>query len=105
MEIQVRYRGVLGDLAGTRQESLALEQGAGLRDLLALLCARHGAEFTQWVLAADGSPRDSLRVFVDEEPMLDGGHDRPLAQGDRVHLFPPVSGGCLGAVTDEGESS
>lgn len=78
MRVSVRLNGSMATLLGPRRE-LDLAEGARVADLLAALADEAGAA------AVPG-----LAVAVDGA-IVDGAH--PLADGDRVAVLAPVSGG------------
>jgi len=81
LKVDVRYFAAAREAAGRDVESLALEDGATVASLRALLLVRHAR------LRALG---EGLRVAVDEHFATD---DLALSEGDVVALIPPVSGG------------
>jgi MoaE-MoaD fusion protein len=91
MKISVLFFGVLKDLAGRRDETVELPDGARVCDLL--------------VHFAQGAPRleamlPSLAISVNREY---AGMDRALREGDEVALLPPVSGGAPDTERSRGE--
>jgi molybdopterin synthase catalytic subunit len=86
MLINVLYFGVLRERIGTRREELLqLEENGTVLDLIHDVCTRYPD------LAA---LQHIVRVAVNEEYAPTG---RPLHDGDRVALIPPVAGGQEGA--------
>jgi molybdopterin synthase catalytic subunit len=81
MKISVLFFGVLKDLAGRRDETVELADGARVRDLL--------VHFAQGVPRLE-SMLPSLAISVNREYAE---MDRALREGDEVALLPPVSGG------------
>lgn len=84
MRLTVLYLARLREAFGRRQESVELADGATTDDLIRTLRAREGAWSTE---LASGR---AVRVAVNQE-MCSG--VAPLADGDEVALFPPVTGG------------
>ena len=83
--ITVLYFARLREVLGTGSEQIALPQGVrDLDGLRALLVARGGA----W--AAELAGNKALRAAVNQN-MASGG--APVADGDEVAFFPPVTGG------------
>jgi molybdopterin converting factor subunit 1 len=88
MRVTVLYFGVLRDWFGVRDESIELDEGSSVGELLSLLLART----SNHAMATEQLWR-SLAVAVNREygSLVDVLHD-----GDEVALLPPVSGGsCL----------
>jgi molybdopterin synthase catalytic subunit len=81
MKINVLLFGVLKEIAGRSSETVELEEGAVVRDVLAYY-SRTVPRFEAMIPA--------LAVSVAEEYARP---DRPLREGDEVGLLPPVSGG------------
>ena len=82
---QILYFAVLRDRIGRAEERVVLPAEVGtVRALLAWLHAREPA-FA--VLAQEGR---TVRVAVNQEF---AGPDDPVAPGDEIALFPPVTGG------------
>ncbi len=84
MTLKILYFAGLREAIGCGAESLALPAGvstaAALRDHLAQLDPAHGA-----LLQAK-----NLRVAVNQKMV---GMDAPVAEGDEIAFFPPVTGG------------
>lgn len=81
VQVNVRYLGMLSELAGRDSESLVMPDGAALGELMAALQQRipELAQFSQ-----------VLALAVNYEY---SGVDTKLHEGDEVALIPPVSGG------------
>ena len=84
MQIELLYFGMLKDQMGREQESLDLEEGACVNDVLRLLRSR--ASNSGEMLWA------SLAVAVNREY---AGRSTVLHDADEVALLPPVSGGLV----------
>jgi molybdopterin converting factor subunit 1 len=81
MVITVRFFATLRDRAGDETVDLELPNEASVRHLLARLAEDYPAL---------DPALDSTLVAVNHEFAF---HEDPLADGDEVALFPPVSGG------------
>jgi molybdopterin synthase catalytic subunit len=79
--ITVLYFAVFRERLGRDEETLALADGATVRDAIDALAAEH---------AAIAALRGKFRCAVNEEFADD---DRVLADGDSLALIPPVAGG------------
>lgn len=84
MQINVLYFGIVRERLGRGEETMDLEEGSAVSDLLAVLETRHGS-LEKGV--------DSLRIAVNRE-YVDS--DCLLCDNDEVAVIPPVSGGCGG---------
>jgi len=83
--ITVLYFARLREALGTGSEQIALPPAVSTLDgLRSLLMARGGA----WAEAL--GPGRPIRVAVNQDMAAD---DTPLAEGDEVAFFPPVTGG------------
>lgn len=84
--MKVLYFARTRELLGSGQEELCLPEGVrgveALRRHLCGLSARHAL--------ALGNRQGLLRVAVNQRLV---GEDHPLAEGDEVAFFPPVTGG------------
>jgi molybdopterin synthase sulfur carrier subunit len=85
----------LAEAAGTRRVTVDAEPGDTFRDAFDQLLAAH-PELEAEVLDDEGEIRDHIRVLRnDHDPFVtDDGYDTVLEDGDKLALFPPVSGGC-----------
>lgn len=83
MKIKVLLFGLLKDIAGRSSETLELEDGAVVRDVLAYYSKR----IPRFAAMVPG-----LAISVAEEYARP---DRALREGDEVGLLPPVSGGSM----------
>jgi molybdopterin converting factor subunit 1 len=82
--IRILYFASLRERVGIEAESLALEATACVGDLLERLRARDAT----WAAALGSTQR--VLVAVNQEMARP---ETPLADGDEVALFPPVTGG------------
>jgi molybdopterin synthase catalytic subunit len=83
MKVDVLYFATLRDLAGVKQESIALSEGATVADLKSALADRH---------AKLEPAMDSALVSVNREFAFP---EEVVKEGDEIAVFPPVSGGRL----------
>ena len=84
----------LAEIAGTRRVSVGLDGGDGatVADALEALLAAH-PDLRERVLD-DGELADHINILRNGEAvMADEGLETPVAEGDELALFPPVSGG------------
>lgn len=89
MELEVLLFGKLREPAGTAKETVAMDEGADLKSLIAKLGAMHGEEFLKLV-----STTKALRILVNgrEYQILQGLETR-LKDKDTVVILPPIAGG------------
>lgn len=76
--VRLRLLGPLARLAGRRETTCAVPEGATVRDLLLTVAARHGPEFSAALLRAPGELHTHVHVFVDG---VDADPLDPLAAG------------------------
>ncbi|PKO91373.1 MAG: molybdopterin converting factor subunit 1 [Betaproteobacteria bacterium HGW-Betaproteobacteria-1] len=82
--IKVLYFARLRESLGSAGESLEVQDGLSVADLMALLAARGD----QWQQEFDGCK--PLRAAVNQTLVL---NDARIHAGDEVAFFPPVTGG------------
>jgi len=83
----VRLRAPLSELAGGRRE-LQLE-GTTVGEVLRALESEH-PDTRGWILDERGHIREHVNVFVNKDY---GREDTVVADGDRLHVIPAISGG------------
>jgi len=83
----VRLRAPLSELAGGNRE-LELE-GSTVAEVLKALERRHPG-VRGWILDEHGQIREHINVFVNKEY---GREDTTVADSDRLHVLPAISGG------------
>lgn len=89
MEIEVLLFGKPRELAGTSQETVTVEDGAVLKDLVKQLGSQHGAAFAREVRRTKG-----IRILINgREYGLLGGMEAPLSDKDTVVFLPMMFGG------------
>ncbi|WP_300526328.1 ubiquitin-like small modifier protein 1 [Aminiphilus sp.] len=90
--MEVLFFATIRNLTGEKE--LRVPRAATVRALLELLATRYGERFRRKVLDENGDPSPELIVLVNGHHIahLDGG-DTPLAETDRISLFPVIGGG------------
>ncbi len=83
----VRLRAPLSELAGGKRE-LELD-GSTVGEVLQALEREH-PDVKGWILDERGSIREHINVFVNKE---NGQEDTAVAEHDRLHVIPAISGG------------
>jgi len=92
MKIHVEYSAQLRLLAGCSAETLDIEEGACPRRLLETIAERHGDAVRELLLGHSGDVSRSILCFVADE-QVDWQQPPALADGTRVTLMSPISGG------------
>ena len=89
MELEVTFFGQFREIAGNRKESIELEDGSTLADLISRLVEMHGNALREKIDRAQG-----LRILINgrDSDLLDGMETR-LKPGDAIVFLPPVAGG------------
>ncbi len=90
MHVTVHYFAQLHRAAGRADERVELEPGSTVTGLLARLGNLHGDAVRSMLLGADGTPRPSLLVFIDEQP---ADPEQQLVDDDKVTILTPMAGG------------
>ncbi len=75
-----------------KQESLRMEEGSLVSDLLERLAAIHGQALAEKIFTADGRVNPLIRIARDEEHLVSA-HGDPLAHGSSYDLFMAGFGG------------
>jgi molybdopterin converting factor small subunit len=92
ISIHIRYLNILRSAAGIREETLQMEAGSLVSDLLNRLAEIHGRKLAEKIFADDGRVNPLLRIARDEHHLLSG-HDEPLYHGSRYDVFIATFGG------------
>lgn len=94
MRIKFQFEAQLRQAAQSGARELELDDGTNLLDALQTLAEQSGAEFAERLLNSDHEPRRSILLFINDEPVQQAAAAQTaLKDGDRVLLFPPISGG------------
>lgn len=81
------------DLTGRASQAVRLGGDATIGSLLQELAAEYGPAFSRYILAPDRGLAPHVRLFVNDEVVVEQAWGRPLADGDTVALFSAISGG------------
>jgi MoaD family protein len=92
MRVHVEYFAQAREATGRAGESVTLTDGATLVDLVLTLAAAHGPNLARLVLEPDGGLSRHILFTVGDAQAPPGAAVR-LADGDRVTIVPPISGG------------
>lgn len=92
MIVTLEYTAQIKRAAGTARETIEVDDGATVADLLRTAADGHEDEFRRLVLTGDAAPQPTLLIFVsDEQVRVDS--PEPLQDGATVTLLSPISGG------------
>lgn len=90
MQLTVYYFAQLKRAAGVASETVVLESGATLAQLMQRLAQQHDDAFRAMVLETAGNPQRTLLYAVgDDQADL----DRVLRDGDVITILAPMAGG------------
>ena len=92
IEVSIKYFNILSAYAGQKEDTLTLPEMCTVLELIMNLVERNPPSFGSIVLT-DGVVNPFIRLFVNDDMIHGDGFDRRLDDGDRVLLFPAVSGG------------
>jgi molybdopterin converting factor small subunit len=93
MEIKIQYTGQLANLTGTPEESVDLKSGTTLAQMISELVSRHGSDYSDLLLNAQGNLRPSLLVIFDGEQAEAPLESLVLDDVHTVMLMTPIAGG------------
>jgi len=89
MYVEVLFFGQLRDIAGVRQKTVYIDEGARVIDLVDHLGEEYGDAFRDQVGHTQG-----LRIFISgREFWLSDATNQQLQDGDTIILLPPIAGG------------
>jgi len=90
MDIKVAFTTQLKAALGKSEESVTLESGATVQDVISSLATVYPDEFNQLVLSADGQLVPSILLSVNDQQVdVTAG----LSDGDTLTLLAAISGG------------
>ena len=101
MKLSVTYFGQIRAAIGRATEEMDTPEigtpnlgtkAGSVAGLIEAIARQHGPEVRRLLLDADGKPRTSLMVIINDEQWLPA-DTTLLKPGDRVTLLPPISGG------------
>jgi|TARA_B110000196_G_C20813370_1_gene505762 molybdopterin converting factor small subunit len=90
--VTINYKGQIATEVGEDTEELSFQEPLPLIELLQALSAKATHVVSDFIFDAEGSPRRSLLVAVDDEQVID--FQNTLIKDDCViSLLPPIAGG------------
>jgi len=90
MEVRVQYLAALREMTGRSGETIVLNRGSTVRDLLAALVGRYGKAVAEYLLTEGGELRPGFVVLIDGKA---ASADEVLKPGCVIQLLPPIGGG------------
>ncbi|MBT4863689.1 MAG: MoaD/ThiS family protein [Planctomycetaceae bacterium] len=92
MQVTIEFAAQLKRAAGTAAETIDVETGCAVQELVAEVAERHGDPLSGLLLGADGALHPSILLFVSDEQVR-WETPRALCDNDVVTLLSPISGG------------
>ena len=92
MQVTVEYAAQLKRAAGIGSETVEMQAGQSLRELLREVAGRHDGALQGLLFDDQGALQPSILVFVGDE-QLRGELNRELRDRDVVTFLSPISGG------------
>jgi molybdopterin synthase sulfur carrier subunit len=93
MIVKVRFFTVLRELIGKREEEVLVHEGASVREVLDILSARYGREFSDYLF--EGSRlKEHIQILLNgTNIMILNGLETRLGEGSTLAVIPPMEGG------------
>ena len=94
MKIKVRFFTSLREITGKKEDEVESSKIFTVKELLAHLSKKYGAEFTSYLYDDKGNVQSYIQVLVNGRGIkVLQGFETKLKEGDTVAIFPPVGGG------------
>ncbi|HXG51103.1 MAG TPA: MoaD/ThiS family protein [candidate division Zixibacteria bacterium] len=86
--VKVVYFGLVRNAVKKAEETVELPAGSTVRDLVDVLCGRHGAALRDAILTADGTPGSSVMLLLDGTNILRrSGLDTAIVDDGSLHVL------------------
>lgn len=92
MKINIEYFGQLSETAGKKNEVRELDDGDGLKELLAVLKKDYGETFGTIIVNETGGLRPSVLALLNEK-MIEKGAEPELQDGCTLKFLTAIAGG------------
>jgi MoaD family protein len=95
LKVTVKFLAAAREKAGVREETLDLQGGVTVLEILRALAARHGEELKEYIFDSDsGDPRSHLQFLLNGRSVsMIGGFSSKVTEDATMLIFPPTSGG------------
>jgi len=95
LKAKIRYFAALREITNLREETLEVDEGTTVLDILNLLVNRHGDRFREYVFdSRTGNPHPYLQLLLDEKSISTmQGLSTTLKSDCEFVIIPPVGGG------------
>ena len=91
--IVVSYFGYIQKVAGKAKESLSVNEGTTVSELLSLLAKRNGDDFAFQIFDEQGFPRSNLTIVLDGKKTIDMSTRLLSTSEAQILTLAPVSAG------------
>lgn len=92
IKVKLHFMGPLADFTGEKEATIELPNGSKFRDLLKKIDERFGKKLPE-MFYANGQYKMLLLMLNLRDIHPEKDVERPLADGDSLHVIPPVGGG------------
>jgi len=95
LKVTVKFLATAREIAGVREETLQLEGGTTVLEILKALATRHGNKLKEYLFDREsGSPRTHLNFLLNGRSVsMMGGFSAEVTEDATMIIFPPTSGG------------
>ena len=93
MRVTVHYTGQLALAAGVKGENWEAGEDITWGQVVTSLAQKRGGEFADFLLDAQGCPRNSLLLVLDGDQAPSGWANLPVSDVRTVVLMTPIAGG------------
>ena len=95
MKVTVKFLATAREIAGVREETLQLEGGTTVLEILKVLATRHGNKLKEYLFDREsGRPRPHLNFLLNGQSVsMMGGFSAEVTEDATMIIFPPASGG------------
>jgi MoaD family protein len=95
MRVLVKHFATVREIVGKKEESIEVEDGITVENLLKILSERYGQQFADYVFDREtGLPREHLQFLIDGKSATSlEGLKTKIPNGCQFAIIPPVGGG------------
>lgn len=92
MEIKLKFTAQIKDIVGTNADTISVEEGTKLQDVLSALVDKYGNDFKSILFDENGLYRHSNLIVVNQS-QVNYDDNVTLTDGVEITLMSPISGG------------
>lgn len=94
MQVSIRYLSIIREITGTREETIEVQEGTTIGELLTTLGKRYGKDFKRMIRSGRDIRGLQIIYFINGQNIktLDG-LETTLQEDSELVLIPPVAGG------------